>query len=1045
MVEQLEAAVLAKDTSEIVRLLSTWSEEQREQARRPFAIFILAHGMDATLVSLLAPGIEASNSLVEHKREKDGIKPRSKSKGDYDYDLQYVAWLAAYGISGKNFCSRFLCTPDYEVESAQILADRRPAWLGLLLEKATKVSGEEPHYHSGIEPWFWARLYEHGLVQQIDQEWIARIFVRQLADCFKNAEEATKFVISRVVETRDALYKLTEWPWQLHRAKDWAPAIAWMASEGFLGHKKYLQILCQALDRPLNQTERNGCITLARAILSPAAKCPQKTAIELQDHWIALLRDSQATVAAFGLEQLLVLEKRKKLDVSQVVDTVPAIFQHKTKTHVIKGIDLLTRMAQTDQLRYQALSGICQAVCHPNKDVQSKAIETLAAKLDPRDTQLIDQLDALRDVVVPTLKPKLEMLLTQLMDSGKTVQKSDEGAESATTDLEEVKVRLAKIKNETSDKLRLKDAIDRAEHLDLAPIGEWAFRELPVLSLYDKFEPIQSVDELIEITSKAVEFCDCPETPDRIIDGIVRFYQEKDEHFDVKVDSLKSRACEHISLRPQGGLVAGVLGDAFSELIAAWLKVPEDLDALDVGSFYPMENFIVALAKRIRNTTAYIPLSIPTHRNGWIDPAIWVERLQFLEKNKIEPFEEDVVRSLLRVAPDGRGVGWKAASTSKNRLSGKYLKLAQFVLDPKTPNEQLAMDDSWSLNVWFTAIRARDSDIDLTPYLPDSEREQVPDELWEVPDAIVPARYVWRAKKMKKNGGQRSLIEAVPLPLKNTAEEERIKVIEAQLSGETERTESFESLIEEWMGRPVRRMYKAFYTGYLHNLGSYPAPAYIYPFLATHWPEKLNWYWVLAAKALSRRIESNSSVFERYDQFLLPLLDQDRYLESLSVVALWVATASKDPNAKTMATEAWISIIADDRAPILLLVDAWRQLEEGEWIKLNRVADVLNDVANVSPHHAFCVARVIEEYLRKGKTFGRDIPMLLSVLNECNERLGRVASDSIKEVLSSFKSGKGKTMSAAILKRTEKVTEERKLAVVASLNARLARAERFAR
>ena len=234
-----------------------------------------------------------------------------------------------------------------------------------------------------------------------------------------------------------------------------------------------------------------------------------------------------------------------------------------------------------------------------------------------------------------------------------------------------------------------------------------------------------------------------------------------------------------------------------------------------------------------------------------------------------------------------------------------------------------------------------------------------------------------------------------------------------------------------------------FLTASLHHLPCRPAPAYAYPYMATQWPMKLDWYWCLATKGLSKRVESGSSVEEPYGRFLLPLLEHDQPLTPMAARALWIATVSKDGNSRSAAIEAWIALIETDRIDVIVLAKAIGEISEGGWVKLNRIAEVLAEVAAVSPLHAWVVAEVLAAYLASFESFPRGGAPLLDLLDECNERLGRTVSDPLSSALQQVKSGKAKTTAKSLLNRTDKATSEREAAVAAAVEARMARCHRI--
>tara|TARA_R110002073_G_scaffold80260_11_gene193496 strand:- start:13151 stop:16318 length:3168 start_codon:yes stop_codon:yes gene_type:complete len=1042
----LQTAVLAKDSAAVVQTLSSCSETERQTAREPLAILLFALGIDSLFVQLLETNVTPDDPRIEQKRQTDGIRPMSARERNYDHKLHYMAWLASYGVAPESSFRRFVCTPDYEAESAQIMADRRPEWFDAWIDRLTEI--DEEAASAGLTADFWCRLYQHGLIQTVKQDWIRHVFIHQLPDAFQNAREATQTVLQDVDAARNVIYDLPKWPLQLSVAKEWIPVIEWLGTAELLDHKAVLSMFAETLHEPLNQTERNGCVILSKAIIKPIAKSNPQIITELQSNWVGLLADPQAVVAGFALDQLITLEKHVLLDAKRALPKIPAIFQLKPKGHALKAVQLLSRIASDSSHREQAVDGLCEALTHANKDVQSAAIDAIAERSTSEDESVIQKLQHCEAVVAATLQPKLLQLIASLSPGSEPPSTMAVLDSQAPVDLDELRQRASRIAPSIAHRFQIDEALQSAAKNRWEPRDQWQMTELCVTNIREPIEPIDSVETLIEAASQAVEHCDCGDTPDQIVDAIVRLHAVRDDHFDAKTDSLRSRACAHIFDRPNRGLVGGILGDAFSDLIAAWLGVsPEDeYDDMVIPERYPMGVFLRQLADRVRSGTTYPLLSTPTHQGGWIAPVTWVHRIRHIDSEQIDFIEDDLTRSMLRIAPDGRDEAWRLASSSETSLSPRFLKLAQFVLDMTTANTDLALDDTWPLQVWIVAIRARDPWVDLGDYLPDGERAQVPDEIWHLPDVFQPANYQWSVVSAKDKRYQRGLVHSSPMPEDQPSDASDEQNFLSQILGDAPLEDNFEQLFQLITSGQSHKFNDAgFYTAKLNHLHSYPAPAYVYPYLATHWPAKLTWYWSVASHALSQRVNSGSSVDERYDHYLLPLLATDQCVDRMAARALWIATTSKDANAKSMATEVWIAIIAEDRCNVETMTDAWRDILVGDWMKMNRISECFAEVAAVSNQHALLIALLIESFLSThdlGSDLPRDSAKLLEIFDECNERLGRKVGETTKPVLQTIKSGKAKSFAKSLLARQDVPDGPRQAAILAALDARITRAER---
>jgi hypothetical protein len=118
----------------------------------------------------------------------------------------------------------------------------------------------------------------------------------------------------------------------------------------------------------------------------------------------------------------------------------------------------------------------------------------------------------------------------------------------------------------------------------------------------------------------------------------------------------------------------------------------------------------------------------------------------------------------------------------------------------------------------------------------------------------------------------------------------------------------------------------------------------------------------------------------------------------------------------------------------------------GQWIKLNRVADSLSEVARVSPLHAWFIAETLQRVLAGLEEHPRDAHFVLAVLRELLVELGVSVEPETRRCLEQIHgSGKAAKTATAILKFQPPVEAPTlQQALLQLLEARIARAERWA-
>lgn len=322
----------------------------------------------------------------------------------------------------------------------------------------------------------------------------------------------------------------------------------------------------------------------------------------------------------------------------------------------------------------------------------------------------------------------------------------------------------------------------------------------------------------------------------------------------------------------------------------------------------------------------------------------------------------------------------------------------------------------------------------------------ISEQIAKLPDVVYPSNYQWQVHEPRKSRSffsSAGLVDASPMPGADNPSAAPDDVL-SMLMGETQGGGDVMAQLSQLAEAEKRtRAAGGFFTAQLHQLACLPAPAFAYAYLATQWPMKLDWYWNLATIGLSRRVDSKSSVDEPYGQFLVPLLQQDRPLTLMAARALWIATVSKDETARSMAIETWIALAGDDRCDTAMLVQALVDVSAAGWVKLNRVGEVLSEVAAVTPLHAWVVASVLQDYLLSCDPLPKDVAKLLDPLEECCQLLGRSVAAELAERLQGVKTGKAKPLAKSLRERIDTPTADRELAITAAIEARLGRAERW--
>ncbi len=750
--------------------------------------------------------LQSNSPEVVAKRKADGIVQMSYQMNNIDYEMMYIAWLARYAVASQKQCEEFPSVPDNVERSAQIMVDRQPPWWKAWY---ANVTGE----HSSIRADFWTLLYQQHMFGEDDFARVARIFIHQLPATFENYPDATRQVLRDIPAARDLMYDVPTVDYNLFAAKSWLAIIEWSISEGLIDKSRMLVACLTALDRTSNQTDRNGALTLIKCINADAEILAKE-----QANWLRLVADHQPAVAGFAITQLQLLEKAKCIDGEGAIAVLPHAFNHSAKSHALNAVKLLSRLALQKSLRQQAIEAVASGLMHPNKDVQAAAIETLQRHLQPTDEEALRIIAGSVETVSQTLRKEVEALAAPSSSRVVGTRGNERQENHQVITLDSSVVRASKLTAEVRQQFRIDEAIAAAAEGRIDEHCRWRITDMYVLKHVVPIEPIRTVEELVDVTAAAVEYCDSPDAADRVLSGIARLCDQRVANFEALTRPLAARACAYFMNRPNRGIVGGFLGNGFSKLISAWLGGEQDADASTLRD--PINCYLVEIEQRVRIGKSFSLLSEATHEGGWIDPRIWVDRIYSHVESNEECLESDLVRSLLRLTPDGRGEAWQRC----NDLPKKWNLLTSVAL-----GGSVALDDSWSAHVWCAALRARDPWIDLAKEFSKEELDAVPKKWLELPDVVYPSDYQWRVNSVSKTSLRRGLVSATPISsLKNATQEldpQQWRLTQQQLAPSTARVD-LKQLIDALTNlEENQKTAFGFFTAELHQLRVYPAPA----------------------------------------------------------------------------------------------------------------------------------------------------------------------------------------------------------------------------
>ena len=837
------------------------------------------------------------------------------------------ARLALFALGPLSVVKRsdFYLGPEDQMVLRRIILDRRPAWLDdwiahdlerewHLLDFATLRTWIRSGVCAKPEVDGYYRMFASHLmrVREYGRDAPAPpLLSRQLLD-----DPGLLDDIPSLFRVENIAFNTNSWlqPQAGRVYETWPEALVQLSAQGHVERGRLFDLTLEGLTRDLKHNQLSGFHGLYRR-LSPMPE-------ELQRHQprlIGLLCHPVGHVAKFAIEMLADIEKRGALDAGAVLREMPIVLTGEGKGNAVASLKLIGRiLARRKDDDPKALSAVCEALRHANADVQGQALALLeanAARLDATQRAVIG--DAAQYVAATNRDRAMAL--------------AGEGGASAAP---------------------ASDALDATTVAPYQPISD-DINQQTVLADEDRIRPIATTDELLGAIRHAIEVVDSPDEVERIVDAISRLAG------DWPLGDLSAPVLHRLK-NPRGatkGLVASygsTAGLALLDLIYTWLtgrlhrtRTGERAYYVSEDAFAPMAARLGAIAERVSRRLPCALLSAPTHKGGWIDPLVWVERLRAVQGQAGVAESLDLRLSLLRLAPDNRTVALARSADLVKPLR----RIAGFALGG---DERPERADRANYATWITAARCRGPHEDWSKTFASLGLDD------EWPDGLRPARYTWRAFHEKDQSQQHrwkhpkfDIRVATDRPnAPAAAGGGLLSRIGDTLGGR---------VVTDWAAMPAAAMNrrpeaKHYWAGDLHTV-------WMMQWLVQLWPQNPDPAYMKAAARLTDRVdEAGSSWSPNYGAFH-GLFQKNRPWGEAGHLLLCLGLVGKDADAKGLAVDALIEGIEGRLFDPGKFAATMTGLAKGEWLKFNRLGDGLALAVTVSPGHATVVAEALQRWL----------------------------------------------------------------------------------
>ncbi len=957
---------------------------------------------------------EALSGLDERERKKLAKTARAywrELSASWEFpDSRAFAALAVLGVgtladARKAGVDYLQC---HEEAAIKLLVDRRPEWI----EDWVRFKLEEDYPRLS---WNMMRsLMRAGVCGKPESPGYSQL----LSMGMRHGGVSAPHVVERLTEEPDLLQDVWRFFEQdvcpFFEGSQWIPALRELSDKRLIDRQRLLDEALDSLHHDVNDYSRSGYVRFYRG-MAPTGE----ERVARQSVFLELLWHHVSSVVKFALDELAQLDKQSTLDGEVFLASPRSVFLLKPKGHALAALKLARHSAdRRSELVPTAIRFVLEGLRHDSPDVQQHVLRLLERWRDQLQPEHLAKVRERMPDMTATARNQAEALLESR--SAQTLSPPNAGQPDA-LDRPAWQDRVAELDAHWKRLAGVDAAIEAIDRREWPPPLDLRLIDVPVLTGTEPIVPIQSVDELLDAMAHAMEIMDSADEMERILDGISRLCDQRPADFELRAGPLIAR----MERGPTQDALQGLLNpywvpDGVRQLVFNWLvgrpckfsftnMPPHPFEHIDYVHAF-LDARAEEIERRVQQRRSAPTLSAPTHRCGWLEPSELVGRLW-----RFEPYDElpatDLIQALLRLAPDNRNRALAAA----RELTGDAGRAVRWALGSDdgplpTNREQFA--------IWLAAGRARHplGELDeLSPLLLGDNASH----------AILPVSYDWQ-----------------PMPQSDAPEVYRPGgAVEMRMQVSSPDIRSSE--LNSWPTLALCQLLHGPTFGFTVSW----APAWKAQWLTSIWPLHCESRLAMGAAVLCQRVNAPSSSLEPNYVYLAPLLEPDRPWSELAYLACWIALVSNDADSRGIAIDCMVQAIDDGRAAVDLAADVLIRLLPGGWVKLNRAAGSLQEIARVSLLHVWLAAKFVQGVLTRLADFPRDTHHLLTLLVELLSELELPLESQTSEHLASIKTtGKAAKLVAQLLKlpfnghsvKTDSALQQ-------ALNARVARATRWSR
>ena len=763
-------------------------------------------------------------------------------------------------------------------------------------------------------------------------------------------------------------------------ASSWKETLYQLSREGRLPRGRLMQCCLEALCRGFDQADARWFAGFYEGF-DPTAEEMEDAA----DFFFRHLRSENPVIAQFGIKRIEQIEKTRKKDkrgplpAESYFEAIPYLLRHTTKTMIKKALRFVKGLKARFPDEGPRLAEIVSALLvNDAPDIQTMAFDLIESLVPAPDVSLREKLAVYRDTTAPSLRLRFDAYV--LAD-----EQTRETASASPADFVAVHALAAEVPESESHAFGIPDllaALDE-ERPALHPVEPSTLLSLPRCVPETAIRPIESIDELIDTALSWVESPDDFAETDRILDGLVRFSNTVDEpEFERRVAPLTTRIRQPVqSLSYAAHAQAALLGlwvRGFHTVVQFPPQLYVDYwgaekNPLWGNQAYELQwQFYKHIARHLVSRKPFAVLSTATHQGAWLDPRALADRWIAARDAGVAIIPADLLRALLRLAPDGRARALERLDAAAPAQLTEMESAIRYALGAD------AVEIGSDIALWAAAGRARGSN----------------------EDGVLPAPEENTLRRECRFAAWIDRLDGHKIGITGIHDEVQLDVQYDVPLGEYDIWPQFV---------PVEN----------------PRIPSLYDTLS-FWPSGWDAFCLYATGSLAL----NANWWEARWQnrtLLEPLLDPDYPLTLPAALLLSVGLGCKEPGEHGLATDIAIAAIDDGRLTTENLGPALKIVFGSKGIAPSRWAKTLRDVAGVSTLHAYVVFESMVASLPESKdALPKNPAAYFELMNELSAELGLgIRDDAVREMLEEFKGpSKAAKLAKSLLSARTALSEE---------------------